>query len=57
MVVMNGQNDKRTIDPSRFKEITKDFTKAKNIVTNEVLNLNSKWEVPEKSILIMELSK
>jgi len=55
MVVMNTSNDERTIDPTRFTERTKGFSKGVNIVTSAPVDLQSKWKIPGKTIWIMEL--
>src|SRR5205085_3825949 len=39
MVVMNSNNDERTIDTKRFTERTNGFSKARNIVTSEQKDL------------------
>jgi len=55
MVVMNTANEERTIDPTRFVERVKGFSKAKSIVNAEELNLQSTWKMPAKTIWILEL--
>jgi len=57
MVVMNTSADEKTIDPQRFVERIKGFSKAKNIIASTVNDLNTKWKVPGKTIWIMELGK
>jgi glycosidase len=57
MIVMNTSAEKKTIDSQRFIERTKGFTKAKNIVTSDINDLNTKLKVPGKTIWIMELEK
>lgn len=56
MVVMNTSNDEKTIRPERFTEITKGFTKARNVVTGATADLTAReWKVPGKTIWVMEL--
>lgn len=55
MVVMNTGDNERTIDPSRFIERTKGFTKARNIVTSDLIDLSTQWKIPAKTIWIMKL--
>ena len=57
MIVMNTGSDQRSIDPKRFAERTKGFSKAKNIVTFSENNLSAKWNIPPKTIWIMELER
>jgi len=57
MIVMNTSAEKKTIDSQRFIERTKGFTKAKNIVTSDINDLNTKLKVLGKTIWIMELEK
>jgi len=58
MVVMNANNEEKTISPSRFTERTKGFTKAKNITEGKTVDLTAnEWKVPGKSIWILELGK
>jgi neopullulanase len=57
MVVMNTANEEKTIDPKRFSERIKGFTKARNIINTKQEDLNDKWKLPAKSIRIMELVK
>jgi neopullulanase len=55
MVVMNTSADEKTIQPARFNERTKGFSKAVNVATADVRDLNISWKLPGKSIWIMEL--
>ena len=55
MVVMNTSSDERTIDPTRFTERTKGFSKGVNIVNSAPVDFQSKWKIPGKTIWIMEL--
>jgi neopullulanase len=57
MIVMNSSTDEKKLDLKRFTERTKNYTKAKNIVTQSVNDLSTEWKIPGKSIWIMELSK
>jgi neopullulanase len=57
MVVMNTSKDERTIDPKRFEERTKGFTKGKDVITASVRGLSQSWKVPGRSIWIMELTR
>lgn len=57
MVVINTSDNQKEIDPKRFIERTSGFTKAKNIITTNINDLNTEWKIPAKSIWIMELIK
>ena len=57
-LVMNANNDEKTIIPSRFAERINGFTKAKNITEGWTADLTANdWKVPGKSIWILELGK
>lgn len=55
MIIMNTSSDEKTVDPKRFSESLKGFTKARNIVTLATADLSTLWKVPGKTIWIMEL--
>jgi glycosidase len=55
MIVMNTANEEKTIQPARFAERIKGFSKAKSITDTKFFNLNEGWKVPGKTILILEL--
>lgn len=57
MIVMNTSTDEKIIDPQRFVESTKGFSKAKNVITSTVNDLSIKWKLPGKTIWVMELGK
>jgi glycosidase len=57
MVVMNSNNDERTIDTKRFTERTNGFSKARNIVTSEQKDLSASWTIPAKTIWILQLER
>jgi glycosidase len=57
MVVMNTASEERTIDPKRFSERIKGFTKARNVTNAKQEDLETKWKLPAKSIWILELVK
>jgi neopullulanase len=57
MVVMNTSTDEKTVNTNRFAERLNGFSKARNITTSSVMNLNQSWKVPGKTIWIMELQK
>jgi glycosidase len=56
MVVMNTADVEKNIDPQRFIERVKGFTKAKNINADWTADLKaSEWKIPAKTIWILEL--
>lgn len=57
MVVMNTSNDEKTLQPARFAESMKGFTKAKNVTAGWTADLTAKeWKVPGKTVWVLELS-
>jgi len=57
MVVMNTSKDERTIDPKQFEERTKGFTGGVDVITSSVKDLSRSWNIPGKSIWVLELTK
>ncbi len=57
MVIMNTSTEERIVDPTRFGERLKTFTKGKNIISNDRMELNTTWNLPGKTIWILELEK
>ncbi|RYZ46906.1 MAG: alpha-amylase, partial [Chitinophagaceae bacterium] len=57
MVVMNTMEKERSIQTGRFAERTNGFARAKNIVTGETASLKEQWNIPAKTIWILELAK
>jgi hypothetical protein len=57
MCVMNTGDQSATIDLSRFAERIKGFTKAYDVVTGVIFNLEQKLTLGEKYLLVMELNK
>lgn len=57
MVVMNTNDKEKSLDPTRFSERTKGFRQGSNIVSGTTHTLEGKWNLPGKSIWILELTK
>jgi len=57
MVVVNTANEDRTVITARFDERMKGYSKAKNIVTGEMLTDLSSLKLPKNSPLILELQR
>ncbi len=58
MVLLNNHNSqKRIVDCKRFNEILKDYSKGKNILTDEIIDISKTITINKKSALIIELEK
>ena len=58
MVLLNNHNSqKRIIDCKRFNEILKDYSKGKNILTDEIIDISKTITIDKKSAIIIELEK
>ena len=57
MVVMNAASEEKAIDAGRFAEIIKGYNKGRNIVTNEIIALSEKMNIPAKTVWVLELSQ
>ncbi|MCD4793913.1 MAG: glycoside hydrolase family 13 protein [Bacteroidales bacterium] len=58
MVLLNNHNSqKRTVDCKRFNEILKEYSKGKNILTDEIIDISKTITINKKSALIIELEK
>ncbi|MGE5518445.1 MAG: alpha-amylase family glycosyl hydrolase, partial [Candidatus Dadabacteria bacterium] len=57
MVVMNASEKEKTVSLSRFSERTAAFSKAKNVVTSTVNDLQNEWKISPYSIWVLELMK
>jgi glycosidase len=57
MVILNNNEEVKTLDTKRFRERLDGFTRGKNIVTNETLSTLQDISLPAKSATIIELQK
>jgi glycosidase len=57
MVVLNNNNESKTLDTKRFAERLTGFTAGKNIVTSESVTNLQNLTLPAKSATILELQK
>jgi len=57
MVVVNTANEDHTVITARFEERMKGYSKAKNIVTGEMLTDLSSLKLPKNSPLVLELQR
>ena len=55
MVVMNTAKEEKTIDTKRFEERFGNYTRGKDINTGAIKKLRAHWNLPAKSIWILEL--
>jgi glycosidase len=57
MVAFNNNDTEKTFPTARFSERLGGFTKAKNVVSGEVLSSLSSITIPAKSAFVLELQK
>jgi neopullulanase len=57
MVIMNSNGEEENLPTARFSERTAGFIKAKNIISDEILNTIQTIKVPAKTTLVLELAK
>jgi glycosidase len=55
MVVMNTANEERTIELSRFSEMTKGFLIGKDILSTGSRELKDTWKIPAMTCWVLEL--
>ncbi len=55
MILINSGNSARTVDTARFAERLQGFSKAKNVISGEVLTDLSKLKLEQNSPLVLEL--
>lgn len=56
MCVYNGNDKEQVMDLSRFDECLSGHTKAKNILTNEIVEMEKSWIAPPKSVTIFQFT-
>lgn len=57
LVMLNNNNDPKTVPSSRYNERLAGFSNARNVLTGETVTNLSALSVPAKSSLILELSR
>lgn len=57
MVILNNNEEPKTLDTKRFNERLNGFSSGKNVVTNESLSTLQNISLPAKSATIIELKK
>ncbi len=57
MCIFSQNNEKSTVDMTKYSEITKGFTKLKNVLTGEILPLDKTLTIEAQGSMIFELAK
>jgi neopullulanase len=57
MVLMNTNKTETNVETSRFVECTKDFTKAVNVLSGEVMGNIQTLKIPASTALVLELQR
>lgn len=55
MVVINSNEDSKTLDTSRFKEATIGHTTARDVISGKAFEIDATWNVPGKTALVLEM--
>ncbi|HEX4850058.1 MAG TPA: cyclomaltodextrinase C-terminal domain-containing protein, partial [Puia sp.] len=57
LCVMNTDTTAKQVDFSKYKEVTKGFSKGRNVVSGQILFLANKQEIASTSMWVLELMK
>ena len=57
LVMLNGSDTVRPVDMARFSEVIKDYTKGKDAVTGEIVDVTKPVLMPARGVYILDLSK
>lgn len=55
MIIINNSKENQTMNTARFKENMKEFTTAKNILTDLTFQISTEISLEAKSVVILEL--
>ncbi|QZE14021.1 glycoside hydrolase family 13 protein [Halosquirtibacter laminarini] len=55
IVILNKNREEKEIDPMKYQEVLKGYTKGKDIFTNQSISIQKTFKVRGKSALILEL--
>lgn len=55
LVVINGSSSEKTISMKRFREVTNNFTSGKDIITGNLLDIQTSLSIPASGEYILEL--
>ena len=57
MIATNTMNKEMSIDTARFTERIKGFSRARNVITDEMISSLSQLKIPAKTAIVLELIK
>ncbi|MBR1407159.1 MAG: cyclomaltodextrinase N-terminal domain-containing protein [Bacteroidales bacterium] len=57
LVMLNGSDTVRPVDMARFSEVIKDYTKGKDAVTDEIVDVTKPVLMPARGVYVLDLSK
>ncbi|MDE5451214.1 cyclomaltodextrinase C-terminal domain-containing protein, partial [Elizabethkingia meningoseptica] len=57
MILFNGNEESQSVDLSRYQEKLQNFTKARNVITDEVIQNLFSLSLNKKQTLVLELIK
>ena len=57
LVMLNGSDTVRLVDMQRFSEVIKDYTKGKDAVTGEIVDVTAPVLMPARGVYVLDLSK
>jgi hypothetical protein len=55
MVVINSNEEVKTLDTKRFKEATIGNTFARDVISGKAFEIDASWKLPGKTALVLEL--
>ena len=55
--MLNGSDTVRPVNMDRFSEVIKDYTKGKDAVTGEIVDVTKPVLMPARGVYILDLSK
>ncbi len=57
LVMMNGTDKDQSLDMSRFSEVTKDFTRGKDVTTGRTLDISGSVDIPARGTYVLDLER
>ena len=57
LVMLNGSDTVRPVNMERFSEVIKDYTKGKDAVTGEIVDVTKPVLMPARGVYVLDLSK
>lgn len=55
LVIMNGDNKPLIINPLKYREVTSNFTKGRDVTSGKIISLTENFTISAKGIYILEL--